>query len=89
MGLDGETRVPGVLEPHEIKGTAPLLLSLYAQAQLGFSKDLCTNLYGVRMLSSDELIPIQKLLCINSTEGLAMHRQPRLIRTFFPIPQCR
>ena len=39
VGLDGESRVPGVLESHEIKGTAPLLLSLYAQAQLGICKD--------------------------------------------------
>ena len=93
MGLDGEARVPGVLESHEIKGTAPLLLWLYAQAQLGISKDLRTNLYGVRMPSSDQLIPIQMyvtkdsgLLCINLTEGLTMPKQPRLRRTF-KIPE--
>ena len=89
MGLDGESRVPGVLESHEIKGTAPLLLSLYAQAQLGISKDLRTNLYGVRLPSSDRLIPIQMyvtrdsgLLCINLTDGLLLPKQPKLLRSY-------
>ena len=89
MGLDGESRVPGVLESHEIKGTAPLLLSLYAQAQLGICKDLRTNLYGVRLPSSDRLIPFQMfvtkdsgLLCINLTDGLLLQKQPRLLRSY-------
>ena len=89
MGLDGESRVPGVLESHEIKGTAPLLLSLYAQAQLGICKDLRTNLYGVRLPSSDRLIPIQMfvtkdsgLLCINLTDGLLLQKQPKLLRSY-------
>ena len=89
MGLDGESRVPGVLESHEIQGTAPLLLSLYAQAQLGICKDLRTNLYGVRLPSSDRLIPIQMyvtrdsgLLCINLTDGLSLQKQPRLLRSY-------
>ena len=89
VGLDGESRVPGVLESHEIKGTAPLLLSLYAQAQLGICKDLRTNLYGVRLPSSDRLIPIQMyvtkdsgLLCINLTDGLLLKKQPKLLRSY-------
>ena len=89
VGLDGESRVPGVLESHEIKGTAPLLLSLYAQAQLGICKDLRTNLYGVRLPSSDRLIPIQMyvtkdsgLLCINLTDGLVLKKQPKLLRSY-------
>ena len=92
LGSDGESGVPGILESHEIKGTAPLLL--YAQAQLGTSKDLRTNLYGVRMPSNDQLIPIQMyvtkdsgLSCINLTDGLVLHRQPGLISIrSFKIP---
>ena len=32
LGVGGDARVPGVLDSHEIKGSAPLLLSLQAQA---------------------------------------------------------
>ena len=51
IGLEGEVKVPGVLDSHEIKGSARLLLSLYAQAQLGTSKDLRNSACGIRLPS--------------------------------------
>ena len=60
LGVEGDARgVPGVLDSHEIKGSAPLLLSLYAQAQLGIATDLRTSSCGIRLPSDDTLIKVQ------------------------------
>ena len=94
LGLSGHKGVPGVLDSHEIRGSAPLLLSLYAQAQLGVSKDLRKGTCGIRLPSEEALIEVRLcrthdsgLLCINISEGLTKPKQPRLISEFkIPSP---
>ena len=84
----------GVLDSHEIQGSAPLLLSLHAQAQLGMAKDLFHGTCSIRLPSGPQkALEIRLfrtsdsgLLRINLTEGLEQGRQPRLIRAFMIPP---
>ena len=80
VGLDGGVQSSGCSGVPRDKGAQHFYFCRStAQAQLGICKDLRTNLYGVRLPSSDRLIPIQMyvtkdsgLLCINLTDWLVV-----------------
>jgi len=70
--VGGRQIVNGVLHSHQLSsGTAPLLISLHAQAHLKLTKDMST---GVIMIGSN-ILPTHRcsktgLLMINLTEGI-------------------
>ena len=81
MGSEGEA-INGIMDSHEIEGSAPLLLSQLAQISLGAIKDTRKGLLWMHKPSRPDdpiQIPLYRtkgagLLCINLSAGLARAR---------------
>ena len=89
-------KLSGVLDSHEIQGSAPLLLSLHAQAQLGMVKDLyngaCSGVPSdprkaleIRLFRTSD----SGLLCINLTDWLRREAAPSRTSYRYSLSRCR